>query len=85
MPDALGVDLILAGRAMEPELGAMLASVISPRGERILINNETSFEIVPVNALARASRDMAGTINQRVAATSNHVHPIAADRSMVPK
>jgi len=63
MSDTLAVELILRGRAVESELDALLAAATPPGGMKILVNNEVGFEIVSVNALARALRDMAGTIN----------------------
>jgi len=75
-------NLLLQGKAMEPELEALLAAVASPRGKIILVSNEVGLGIVPDNALARAFRDMAGTINQRVAAAADHVHFVAAGLSL---
>jgi adenosylcobinamide kinase/adenosylcobinamide-phosphate guanylyltransferase len=39
----------------------------------ILVSNEVGAGIVPENSLARAFRDSAGFVNQKVAATSNRV------------
>jgi len=75
-------NLLLQRKAMEPELEALLAAIASPRGKIILVSNEVGLGIVPDNPLARAFRDMAGTINQRVAAAADHVHFVAAGLSL---
>lgn len=46
-------------------------------GEVILVTNETGCGIVPDNALARRFRDVAGTLNQRVAAAADEVYWMA--------
>ncbi|RZM17988.1 MAG: bifunctional adenosylcobinamide kinase/adenosylcobinamide-phosphate guanylyltransferase [Sphingomonas sp.] len=75
-------NLLLSGTTMEPALEPLLAAVASPLGRIILVSNEVGLGIVPDNALARAFRDMAGTINQRVAAAVDHVHFVAAGLSL---
>jgi adenosylcobinamide kinase/adenosylcobinamide-phosphate guanylyltransferase len=47
-----------------------LAARVSPV---VLVTNEVGGGIVPDNALARAFRDMAGLLNQRVAAMADEV------------
>jgi len=78
-------NLLLSGKALEPELLALLATAESARGRLILVSNEVGLGIVPDNALAREFRDMAGTINQRVAAVVDHVHFIAAGLPLMLK
>lgn len=60
-------NLLLGGHDADAPLGALLAAIDAISGRLILVANETGLGIVPDNALARRFRDLAGTINQRVA------------------
>jgi len=71
-------NLLLADHSLEPRLDALLAAVRHFPGRLILVSNEVGLGIVPDNALARRFRDMAGTVNQRVAAAADRVQFIAA-------
>lgn len=44
----------------------------------VLVSNEVGFGIVPDNALARRFRDIAGTLNQRVAGVATQVDLVVA-------
>lgn len=63
-------NLLLADHDAEAALAALLTAIASMTGKLILVANETGLGIVPDNALARQFRDLAGTINQRVAAAA---------------
>ena len=52
---------------------AMLKSTKSISPEVILITNEVGWGIVPANKLARDFRDIAGTVNQRIAGAAESV------------
>ncbi len=71
-------NLLLSESDPEPQVAALLQAVAAPRGRIILVANEVGLGIVPDNALARAFRDLAGMINQRVAAISDRVDMIVA-------
>lgn len=75
-------NLLLAGEDMTARLDALLAAAARRRawgrGRLILVANEVGLGIVPDNALARRFRDMAGIINQRVAAAADEVVFLAA-------
>jgi len=75
-------NLLLAGEDMAVRLDALLAAAarcrLRGRGRLILVANEVGLGIVPDNALARRFRDMAGIINQRVAAAADEVVFLAA-------
>lgn len=81
--DALVVDcltlwisnLLLAGR--EPSIEDLLDAAGDPRMTAILVTNEVGCGIVPENALARRFRDVAGAVNQRVAARAAEVYWMA--------
>lgn len=53
--------------------GRLAERITAARGTVILVTNEVGGGIVPENALARRFRDLAGLINQRVAACCDRV------------
>jgi adenosylcobinamide kinase/adenosylcobinamide-phosphate guanylyltransferase len=66
-------NVLLAGRegeAAAEALEAVLRAQVSPV---VLVTNEVGAGIVPENALARAFRDAAGLLNQRIAAVADEV------------
>lgn len=71
-------NLMLAGRDPGPATEALLAALRPPRGPVVAVANEVGFGIVPDNALARAFRDHAGLLNQRVAAAADRVVLVVA-------
>jgi len=71
-------NLLLAETDWEAATGRLIDAIGARRGTLILVANEVGLGIVPDNALARRFRDMAGTINQRVAAAVDRVHFLAA-------
>lgn len=62
-----------ASRRAFPEMSAFLRALKSPPCDLIIVTNEVGFGIVPENAMARAFRDMAGTLNRRVAERATDV------------
>lgn len=78
-------NLLLQEADPEPAVAALLDALQAPRGQIILVANEVGLGIVPDNALARAFRDLAGTINQRVAAAVSRVDLIVAGIAMALK
>ena len=71
-------NLLLADADWEDATARLLDAIAAHAGTLILVANEVGLGIVPDNALARRFRDMAGTINQRVAAAVDRVHFLAA-------
>lgn len=71
-------NLILADRDCDAETAALAAAIAAARGPLILVANEVGLGIVPDNALARRFRDVAGTINQAVAAAVDEAVFLAA-------
>lgn len=73
----------------EAETGAALdsfdAALRDTPAHVVLVANEVGLGIVPDNALARRFRDLAGTINQRVAAYADRVLFVAAGLPLVLK
>lgn len=75
-------NLMLGDEDSVPALDALIVSIGQVRGRLILVSNEVGMGIVPENALARRFRDLAGTINQRVAAAVETVDLAVAGLTM---
>jgi adenosylcobinamide kinase/adenosylcobinamide-phosphate guanylyltransferase len=71
-------NLLLGEENWAARLDALIAALARARGRTILVSNEVGLGIVPDNALARRFRDIAGTINQRVAAAADAVDLMVA-------
>jgi len=71
-------NLMLAEQDIEAATDQLVAAVLSAEGPIILVANEVGLGIVPDNALARQFRDLAGRINQAVAASVDEVQFLAA-------
>lgn len=75
-------NLMLSERDWEAACDAMLAALAVQRAPVIFVTNEVGAGIVPENKLARAFRDAAGRVNQRVAGACDELwltvagHPI---------
>jgi adenosylcobinamide kinase / adenosylcobinamide-phosphate guanylyltransferase len=76
---------LLAGHDVEAEIAALDAALPRLGGPVVLVANEVGLGIVPENALARAFRDHAGRLNQRMAARASRVVFIAAGLPLVLK
>jgi adenosylcobinamide kinase/adenosylcobinamide-phosphate guanylyltransferase len=76
-------NLMLAGR--EPDWPALLAALDARAAPTVLVSNEVGLGIVPDNALARAFRDVAGRLHQRVAARADRVVFMVAGLPMIVK
>ncbi len=71
-------NLMAAKRDPDRETEALIRALGQAGGPVVFVSNEVGLGIVPDNALARAFRDHAGRLNQRVAAVANHVFFVAA-------
>ncbi len=71
-------NILLAERDAEADIARLISAIGAAEGPLILVSNEVGLGIVPDNALARRFRDLAGTINQRVAAAVAEVQLLAA-------
>jgi len=78
-------NVMLAEREPGAESERLLRALAEARGPVLLVANEVGLGIVPDNALARAFRDHAGRLNQRVAALAERVVFLAAGLPMVLK
>ena len=70
------------GGGWPAERQALLAAIATHDAPLYLVSNEVGFGIVPDNALARAFRDHAGRMNQRLAAVADDVFFVAAGLPM---
>jgi adenosylcobinamide kinase / adenosylcobinamide-phosphate guanylyltransferase len=66
-------NLMLAERDWRAEAEGLLAALGARSAPTVVVTNEVGGGIVPENALARAFRDAAGLLNQRVAAIADEV------------
>jgi adenosylcobinamide kinase / adenosylcobinamide-phosphate guanylyltransferase len=66
-------NILLAGCDLEAEIARLERALNQRDGFTVLVANEVGLGIVPDNALARRFRDVAGRLNQRLAATADRV------------
>ena len=78
-------NLLHAPRDIEGESAALLDALPSLEAPIVFVANEVGLGIVPENALARAFRDHAGRLNQRLAARADRVVFIAAGLPLILK
>jgi len=71
-------NLMFADRDVDAATADLVAALADAPGAVILVSNEVGLGIVPENALARRFRDLAGRINQAVAAAADEVLFVAA-------
>ena len=67
-----------AGRDIPEATETLIAALSKRTAPCIMVSNEVGLGIVPDNALARAFRDEAGRLNQRIAAVADRVLFVAA-------
>ncbi|TWB24516.1 adenosylcobinamide kinase /adenosylcobinamide-phosphate guanylyltransferase [Nitrospirillum amazonense] len=66
-------NVMLADRDVAAAVAALEAALAARAGATVLVGNEVGMGIVPENALARAFRDHAGRLHQRLAAMASQV------------
>lgn len=71
-------NLMLGGHDVMAATEALVAALPNRTAPCILVSNEVGLGIVPDNALARAFRDEAGRLNQRMASLADRVMFVAA-------
>ncbi len=64
---------MLADHDVEAESEKLAEILAKPRGNWFVVANEVGLGIVPDNALARKFRDVAGRLNQKIAARADRV------------
>ena len=78
-------NLMHAGRDVDAATGGLIDALPGLAGPVVLVSNEVGLGIVPDNALARRFRDIAGRLNQAVAAASQRVVLVTAGLPLVLK
>ena len=80
-------NLMMADRDVEVAASDLVdaLSATTGQGPVILVSNEVGLGIVPDNAMARAFRDHAGRLHQRLAAIAEEVVFVAAGLPMTLK
>lgn len=69
---------LLGDADIEAEIERLCAAVSASSADLVLVANEVGFGIVPENKLARAFRDHAGRLNQRIAEIADRVTLVVA-------
>ena len=72
-------------RSVNESLDALIKQLERTKGSIILVSNEVGMGIVPENDLARQYRDMAGSLNQRIAAVACKVVAVIAGIPLILK
>ncbi|MDG1438463.1 MAG: bifunctional adenosylcobinamide kinase/adenosylcobinamide-phosphate guanylyltransferase, partial [Emcibacteraceae bacterium] len=62
----------------ETEISSLISAINDAKGTIIFVTNEVGQGIVPLNELARNFRDIAGRMNQQIAAAVSDVYFITA-------
>lgn len=75
-------NLLLGDADLDAATDALLAALAATPAHVVLVSNEVGWGIVPDNALARRFRDVAGRVNQRVAAAADRVDLVVAGIAM---
>jgi len=78
-------NLLLSGRDIAAEHGALIHFLERQDEDVILVSSEVGLGIVPDNALARQFRDHAGMLNQKIAGCATRVYFIAAGLPLILK
>ncbi|HUE38610.1 MAG TPA: bifunctional adenosylcobinamide kinase/adenosylcobinamide-phosphate guanylyltransferase [Candidatus Binatia bacterium] len=71
-----------AARDVTPDVDALIGALALRRASVIAVTNEVGLGIVPGNPLARAFRDAAGFMNQRVASVADEVYLVVAGQHL---
>jgi adenosylcobinamide kinase/adenosylcobinamide-phosphate guanylyltransferase len=71
-------NLIMNDTAVDADIESLLSAAATCPSCIFIVSNEVGMGIVPENALARRFRDLAGTLNRRVAEIANEVYLVAA-------
>ena len=71
--------------AIDERIDALLEVLKAPPCDIILVSNEVGLGIVPENAMARSFRDIAGTLNRKVAECSTRAYLLCSGLPIVLK
>ncbi|MCD2173298.1 bifunctional adenosylcobinamide kinase/adenosylcobinamide-phosphate guanylyltransferase [Rhizobium sp. C4] len=71
-------NLMMAERDMDEAFDRLVSALAGAKAQVFIVSNEVGLGIVPDNAMARAFRDHAGRLHQKVAAVADEVYFVAA-------
>ena len=71
-------NLMMAERDIDSDFNRLAKLISSLPGAVVFVSNEVGLGIVPDNAMARAFRDHAGLLHQKIAAIADEVYFVAA-------
>ena len=71
-------NLMMADMDVDAAADTLLRHLRACQSRVVLVSNEVGLGIVPENRMARAFRDHAGRLHQKIAAAADEVHFIAA-------
>ncbi|GAB1723055.1 MAG: bifunctional cobinamide kinase and cobinamide phosphate guanylyltransferase [Nitrospira sp.] len=72
----------LAGVDMTDRVDEVLQAIRRIPARVVLVSNELGFSLVPASRSARAFRDVAGRVNQQVAASADEVYVVMCGQSL---
>ena len=78
-------NIMAAGRDVESEINSLISTLSECEAPVVMVSNEVGLGIVPDNALARAFRDEAGRMNQRLATVADRVVFVTAGLPQIMK
>jgi adenosylcobinamide kinase/adenosylcobinamide-phosphate guanylyltransferase len=73
------------GKEVFPEVEAFIHALENPGRSLIIVSNEIGMGIVPAHELSRRFRDLAGRLNQRVAAKAHRALVVISGIPLVLK
>lgn len=76
------MDFVTVERALNEQVDSLLAGCRDAQCETVIVTNELGLGIVPENRLARHFRDIAGRVNQRLAAQADEVYFVVSGIDM---
>lgn len=71
-----------AGAEMTAQVDELLQAIRSVPARVVLVSNELGFGLVPASRRARAFRDVAGKVNQQIAASADEVYFVISGQSL---
>lgn len=71
-------NLMMAERDMDEAFERLASTIAGAKARIFIVSNEVGLGIVPDNAMARAFRDHAGRLHQKIAAVADEVYFVAA-------
>lgn len=68
----------VSGSAVTTKVDEMLAAMRGTTARVVIVSNELGLGLVPMEQAARAFRDVAGRVNQQIAAAADEVHLVVS-------